>query len=310
MEIEKKVYIVGAGAIGKTLAVFLRSQGTNAVLVRASTNDITEEILPLTVTLPDRVIITMHVPVVTFSSQQQLDGVIVLTNKSHANNSIAEKLKGKVGESPIVLMQNGLNIEQPFLTSGFKNIYRCVLFVSSQNTDNNTVSFKPVAFSQIGIIKGNSAQLPDIIALLDNPHFRFQASQNIQPVIWQKVIANCVFNSICTLLEVDNGIFHRDETARALAVTVIDECVNVASEVGVLLHGDEVLQTVLKISKSSDGQLISTLQDILNKRATEIDSLNFAIVQAAIQANKPHSTPITKILGELTRLKSDLSMKR
>jgi 2-dehydropantoate 2-reductase len=87
---------------------------------------------------------------------------------------------------------------------------------------------------------------------------------------------------------------------------VIQECVNVANDAGIFLDAKEVLETVLLISKSSDGQLISTLQDINNKRETEIESLNFAIVQMALEMNKSNLVTETKILGELTRLKSQL----
>lgn len=42
-----------------------------------------------------------------------------------------------------------------------------------------------------------------------------------------------------------------------------------------------MLQNVLAISKMSDGQKISTYQDILNKRETEIETLNLAVAKAA-----------------------------
>jgi 2-dehydropantoate 2-reductase len=66
---------------------------------------------------------------------------------------------------------------------------------------------------------------------------------------------------------------------------------------------------ILLVSKSSDGQLISTFQDILNKRQTEIETLNFAIVDIAKKLNKEELGRETKLLGELTRLKSYLSNK-
>jgi len=73
------------------------------------------------------------------------------------------------------------------------------------------------------------------------------------------------------------------------------------------LEADEVVERLLLISKSSDGQLISTLQDINNKRPTEIETLNFEIVNIARRLNKENAVAETKLLGELTRLKSELS---
>jgi 2-dehydropantoate 2-reductase len=87
--------------------------------------------------------------------------------------------------------------------------------------------------------------------------------ENIQILIWKKVITNCVFNSICPLLEIDNGVFHRNAAALEIGKKVIGECIEVADANGIALTTDDVLQNVLTISKMSDGQKISTYQDIL-----------------------------------------------
>ncbi|MEJ7646122.1 MAG: 2-dehydropantoate 2-reductase [Chryseolinea sp.] len=303
----EQIYIVGVGAIGKALAVFLNAQGKSATLIRGSVDNRPDEILPLTVNINDGTSITASVTVSTFSEHDTIDGIIVLTNKSFGNAAIAEALRGKVGRSPIIVMQNGLNVEQPFLDDKFENICRCVLLATSQQISDSTLRFKPVSASPIGVIQGDTSWLPTIVSTLYTKEFEFIAEPNIKPLIWKKVIANCVFNSICPLLEVDNGIFHRNETARLLAIGIISECVGIAREVGVDLDEKEVLQTVLQISKASDGQIISTLQDIRNKRPTEIESLNFAIVNTAAQAGKADSVSKTKILGELTKLKSEMN---
>ena len=64
------------------------------------------------------------------------------------------------------------------------------------------------------------------------------------------------------------------------------------------------------ISQFSDGQLISSYQDILNKRTTEIERLNFAVVKMAEAIGKGHLVKETRLLGELTKLKSDISRNK
>ena len=305
----KQVYIIGAGAIGKSLAAFLQARGRDVKLIKATEDDVKEEKASVEVLINDGSLIKQSVLLSSFSMQNEFDGVVVLANKAFGNSRIAEKLQGKIGDSPIVVMQNGLNVEEALLGQGFKNIFRCVLFSTSQSIENGTIRFKPVSPSPIGTVSGDDALLPAIIALLDTPHFQFEAVDDIRPVIWKKVIANCVFNSICPLMEVDNGIFHRDETARSLATEVIDECVNLARAVGITLNAEEVLQTVLRISKSSDGQLISTLQDIRNNRPTEIDSLNFAVANLASKHNLSYLVTRTLLLGQLTKLKSETKLQ-
>lgn len=300
------IYIIGAGAVGKALAVALAGDHKKAVLLRGSVDQQpahTEK----TQVLREDVVQEADVEVSTISNFAELDGIIVLTNKSYGNAELAARLKGKTGSSPIVILQNGLGIEQVFADNGFPEIYRCVLFVTSQLTEDNRVSFKPVAVSPIGAITNSTTTTDAVVKQLDSPGFRFRAENDIQPIIWRKAIINSVFNSVCPLLETDNGIFHRDAGALAIAERVIAECIAIAQEKGISLNAGEVKENLLLISKSSDGQPISTLQDIRNKRRTEIETLNFEIARIAKTLGKENTVQETALLGELTRLKSDLN---
>jgi 2-dehydropantoate 2-reductase len=133
------------------------------------------------------------------------------------------------------------------------------------------------------------------------------AEASIQRVIWKKAIINCVFNSVCPLLETDNGIFYRNGNAKLIAQRIIAEGIEVASTKGIVLDPADVLNSLLMVSKFSDGQLISTYQDILNKRPTEIETLNFAIAGAAAAAKKEDAAREIRFLGELIALKSALA---
>ncbi len=305
---EKKIFVIGTGAIGKVLAVFLKAAGREAILIKGRDHGGQDEQSSLQVKLIDGSQINATVRVTSINSLETLDGVVVMANKSNGNNAIADKLIQKCGQSPVVLLQNGLNIEQPLMERGIQNVFRCVLYATSQPLTDTTLQFKPVAPSPIGCVSGDGSLLDDVVSLLDTPQFRFSSKHSIQTSVWMKVIANCVFNSVCPLLDTDNGIFHRNEHARALAEEIIDECVDIAKRDGVALDAGDVLNTVLQISKASDGQLISTLQDIKKRRPTEIDSLNFAIVRAADRHGELEKVTKTKMLGELIRLKSGLNL--
>jgi 2-dehydropantoate 2-reductase len=304
---EHAIYIIGAGAIGKVLAVFLKLENKNVVLIRGSIDDDSSYVERIEVELNDHKMVAAEIEIRTLSSFSTLDGIIVLTNKSFGNPNLAKTLKAKINNSPLVILQNGLNIEQPFIGNGFSHIYRAVLFTTSQQVTPNKLRFKPVAFSPVGIIKGSNEMLTIITGQLNNAHFEFKAEENIQPVIWTKAIVNSVFNSICPLLEIDNGIFYRDKKALDIATRVITECVAIAQAKGIFLEIEKVVHSLLMISKFSEGQFISTYQDIRNKRKTEIETLNFAIVDFAKELNKEDVVRETLLLGELINIKSGLS---
>ena len=298
----KPVYIVGAGAIGKSLAVCLSNDGRKVVLLRGSVDNGETHRENIRVTLPSKEIIEAEVTIDALSNYFSLEGLVALCIKSYGNAALADALRHKIGNSPLVLLQNGLGVEQVFM--GFPSVYRCVLFATSQPISDTRLNFKPVAVSPIGRVSGgDETSLGHIAGLLNTPYFGFRAEPDIQPVIWKKAIVNSVFNSVCPLLDTDNGIFHRNPQALQIAESIVAECLCVAGEQGVKLNLAEVMDSLLLISRSSDGQFISTLQDIRNHRPTEIATLNLAI---AGMAAMEQSIIQTRLLGQLTLLKSQI----
>jgi 2-dehydropantoate 2-reductase len=308
MSKNNKIYILGAGAIGLALAAHLVNEGKKVVLVRTSTSAVARD--SIEITLKDckqmKEDVRAKVSIASLSSLTTLNGIVVVTTKTYANELIAKQLKDKGSSSPIVLMQNGIGIEKPYFDAGFKEIYRCVLYATSQKSSDYEVRFRMIKSSPVGIIEGNEDQLRACVDQLSTQDFTFHAEPNIQEEIWKKGIINAVFNTICPLLEVDNGIFYRNKGVAEIANEVIGECVGVAHALGLKLNQQELMEQVLNISKGADGQLISTLQDILNHRETEIDTLNLEIARVAESLPSKIDVSKTKLLGELIQVKSTL----
>jgi 2-dehydropantoate 2-reductase len=201
-------------------------------------------------------------------------------------------------------MQNGVGVETPFLDAQFSSIYRCVLYVTSQATSEYDFVTRPVTASPIGIISGNETELQTCVEQLTTREFPFRSEANIQREIWKKAIINAVFNSICPLLNVDNGIFIRSEEAADLARDIVQECVMLTDRLNLELSERELIEQMMLISKRSDGQLISTLQDIRMGRPTEIESLNLEISRVAASMYPELHLPKVELLGKMIVAKS------
>ncbi|WP_353719066.1 2-dehydropantoate 2-reductase [Dyadobacter sp. 676] len=307
---DNPIYIIGSGAIGKALAVFLKLSGRNVTIVRGSVNDGSLKTENILVEMAGGAVFEAETVVRTMDSLSGTGGIFVLCNKSFGNEQLALLLKNKMGNPPVVLLQNGLGVEEPFVRHGFSEIYRCVLFVTSQVIGEGNVRFKPVGVCPVGIERGDPGHLDKIVQQLNTPYFAFRSEGNIRPVVWKKAIVNCVFNSICPLLDTDNGIFHRNQEALQIARRVIGECLTIATEKGIRLTPDEIEENLLQISRFSDGQLISTLQDIRNGRRTEIETLNLEVVRLAKELGKLDAVQETRLLGELVRLKAELALRQ
>ncbi len=301
-----KIYIIGSGAIGKALAVFLQQENKPVILVRGSVDHIPEEVNTLTVTDQDNQEFRQDITTITFSNLSTINGIVLIATKTFANSDIAKKLRKVKGSFSIVLLQNGLNIERAF--DDFDQVYRCVLFSTSQIINKDTIRFKTVTDSPVGFIQGGNSNLEMIVNEISTPYFGFRSEPNILKYAWEKTIINCAFNSICPLLEVDNGIFHRNPEATRLAKKIIGECIELAKTLNIELDQSEIEKTLMLISKRADGQLISTYEDIRKGRRTEIDSLNLEISRLADEIGVPELVSNTKLLGEMIRIKSEIKL--
>ncbi|HEY4417352.1 MAG TPA: 2-dehydropantoate 2-reductase [Verrucomicrobiae bacterium] len=303
MSQKENIYILGCGAIGLTLAACLANTGRKVLAVRTSKNDAPVGDIIVIVHTGEAKLKT-SVAMVSLSNLTTLDGVVVVTAKSYANKMIAAALVERRFSGPIILLQNGLGVEHPFIESGFAEMYRCVLYATAQTISENEVTFRPIASCPIGLVKGDAANLEEYVNLLSTPHFSFHAEANIQRDMWKKVIINSVFNSICPLLDTDNGVFVRDVAATKLAEEIVAECIVLAEANGIILVKSELMTQILQISQGSQGVSISTLQDIKNGRATEISSLNLELARIAATMNLSAQLKRTELLGQLVLIKS------
>lgn len=298
------IYIIGAGAIGKALAIFLQMTQRKVILIRGSVDEEPGQVVSLSLVNQAGTRLQQSIEITTLSQLDSLHGVVLVATKTFSNATIAQKLQGKKGQFAIVILQNGLNIEAPFLA--FDEVYRCVLFSTSQVLADQSISFKAVAPSPVGAIQNKATQAADIVAQMHTEHFPFQVADNIQSIAWEKTILNCAFNSICPLLETDNGIFYRHPKVFQLAQQVLAECVELAQAMGVVLDRSRLEQKLLQISERAEGQLISTYEDLRRKRPTEIESLNLEMARMAESIQRPDLVRLTASLGNLIAIKSEL----
>jgi 2-dehydropantoate 2-reductase len=307
----EKIYILGAGAIGMALAVNLLRNGRSVAAVRTSNSNYAWETVQVSVECDQSLTIEAPLEMVSLSKLDCLSaGTIVITAKATANRFLASELRDKKSSGPIVIMQNGIGVESPFIDAGFPDIYRCVLYATSQEQQQNFFRFRSVAASPIGTLIGDTQKLSHLVTQLSTPKFQFRVEERIKEEIWKKAIMNAVFNSVCPLLEVDNGIFCRDKMVAEIALGIIEETVEVTKRIGLNLEPKGLMEQLLMISKRSDGQLISTLQDLKNGNETEIDFLNLEIARIAGEMTPKIAVGKTKILGELIAIKSRLKRSR
>jgi len=297
------VHVVGCGAVGMALVASLVQEGRCAVAVRTINAAAPRETVGLRLQDgADRR--TVSVETVGLSRVDRLDGIVTVTAKAYANRAIAAELRTKAVRGPLVVLQNGVGVETPFLDLHVPEVYRCVLYVTSQTTPDGALRFRAIQSSPIGIIQGTEAGLDSAVRVVSTARLPFHAEREIQREIWKKAIMNAIFNSICPLLETDNGVFARDPEVAQLASDVVTECLVLTDRLGLRLTREDLMDQILQISRTSDGQLISTLQDIRHGRETEIEFLNMAMGRTAAAQQPRIELPKTDLLGRMVLAKA------
>ena len=306
MERGTMIYVVGAGGIGMPLAALLASKKMPVTAVRTSIENVAPQTVDVVVGVAEGTALHATVQTVSLSKidRSNDDGLAVVTTKATANRTVAPLMLRAVGDVPVVVLQNGIGVEEPFVRAGFSRIYRGVLYATGQRVDEFSYRFREVSPSPIGPVHGGDDALAAIAESLSTQEFRFRTESRIEREVWKKAILNAAFNAICPLITIDNGVFDRDRDVARIARTVIEEAASVARGIGVDLETDELMEHLLLISRRARGQLISTLQDLLSGRETEIEFLNVAISQVGASLRPPIDPKVTRILGELVQAKS------
>ncbi len=307
----KTIYIFGGGAVGAPLACFLKSENRPVCLVRTRVGSVCSATTTIRTQTREKTF-QRSVSSVTLDELDSVNGIIVITSKTYANASIASRLKGKYTGGPIILAQNGLNVEREFQRLGYPTLGRAVLYLTSEAAGESRQAsfvFRPIAASMIGPVCGNPDEIEAAAKLLHTTHFPFEYRDDIELPVLKKAIINVIYNSICPLLEVDNGIFHREPSLASLVDALIEECLQVTQARHLTISRESIREQVALISQKSK-QLISTLQDIQNARDTEMEYLNLEFLRIAHSLNLECQMPLVSALGQLIVAKSKLAQSQ
>jgi 2-dehydropantoate 2-reductase len=119
----------------------------------------------------------------------------------------------------------------------------------------------------------------------------------VRAAVWEKVAFNAALNALATITGKPVGGLDCAE-GRRIALAVVEETMATAQAHGV--PSTALLAKIEHALAHHRGHKPSMLQDRLAGRATEIRSINGAIVALADQAGVP--VPVTRTLADLVRM--------
>jgi 2-dehydropantoate 2-reductase len=106
-----------------------------------------------------------------------------------------------------------------------------------------------------------------------------EVSDDIDALLWGKLLVNVGVNALTALLRVPNGVLADLPQARDLLARAVGEAAEVAAARGVRLPYADPVAHVLAVARATGANRSSMLQDVLRGGPTEVATINGAVAR-------------------------------
>ena len=300
-----KIVVVGPGAMGCLFAAFLAKSDQEVYLFdrkkeRAdaiSKNGITVEGIS-----------DLKAPVKTTTNPKDIKAcdLIIICVKSYDTEEAAREIKSLIEKNTLVLtLQNGVgNVETISRIAGEGKTIGGVTSQGATLLGDGHIRHAGKGETVIGLSGRQSTvdgpqNLNKIAEVFEKAGFQTKIADNIQNLIWSKLIINVGINALTAITRLNNGRLIEFEGTDAILEEAVNEAIKVAEAKGIKLIFDNPVEKVRGVCKATAGNVASMLQDALKKRKTEIDYINGAIIREAGQLNI--EVPVNRVLTNLVK---------
>ena len=144
------------------------------------------------------------------------------------------------------------------------------------------------------------AQLEAAAALLTSAGIETEVVTNIVDHVWNKLLVNVGINPLTAILSCSNGELLDSPSVEARLEAAVQEAALVARAKGIGIVDDPVALTK-EVCHATRNNYSSMFQDVLNKRPTEINAINGAVVEEAKELGI--SVPVNeKLVNEIKEI--------
>ncbi|MFC1859030.1 ketopantoate reductase family protein [Thermodesulfobacteriota bacterium] len=292
--------VVGPGAMGCLFAARLKKAGYEVVLldynkeraqqinhqgieVEGVTGKYTEKVLTMAERLP------------------AAPDFVLICVKAYKTRESALSIKPWLGkETSVVTLQNGVgNMDILKEIFGSERVYGGVTAEGATLLGPGKIIHAGQGETIIGPGGERNGPAEKIISALNQAGFKARSVDNVEDLIWGKLIINVGINALTALTRLKNGRLPELDGTRTIMEEAVTEAVSVAKGKNIQLPYPDPITRVQEVCQATAGNIASMLQDVLKERLTEIDFINGAIVREGKSLGIP--TPVNLTLTCLVR---------
>lgn len=300
-----KIAVLGAGAMG-CLYGGLLAEGNNEVWLidiwKDHVDRINKEGLTIQGKSGDRKV--KNIKATTDPNEIGITDLVLVFVKSTITDKALDGAKNIIGDSTLILtLQNGLgNIEKIASVVGKDNIIAGTTAHGSTLLEPGKILHAGIGATIIGEMNGEkSDRINYIKEVFNESKIETIITDNVLGLIWDKLLVNVGINALTALTQLKNGQLVELEEMEKLLELAVEEGEKVAKAKGIKLISKDSVKHTKEVCRLTAQNKSSMLQDIINKRKTEIEMINGAIVKEGLSYDI--DTPINLALTNLIKVK-------
>jgi len=309
-----KIAIIGTGAMGSLFGAILSSVADVCLIGHFKEHIQAIHENGLIIEKPDGSFKIVYFPATADPSSDTKFDLAIIFTKSYQTETAAHTAKPLLSEKGVALtLQNGLGNAD--IMADILGKDRVIAGVTSHGCtlmEPGRIRHAGEGQTYIGGSPEYTQILHQIASLFSSAGIETNIVDNINSLIWGKLLINVGINALTAILRVQNGVLGITPECEKIMEKAVSEAYAVVRALRIDLPYNNFdagpLEQVKKVCEKTAENRASMLQDILRGSCTEIGVINRAIVKKGELLGIP--TPYNLFLSEIVEALEATSLKR
>lgn len=304
-----KILVIGAGAIGSYYSARLAQNGSMVIIYSRNDSEIIKKNGVFIKSYLGNFLFHPHQVINNLDNFKEEVDYILIATKSLPNIDLKAMIAKVIcTKTKIILIQNGIYVEDEIEKNFNNNLISCIAFIGvrrefTKKKFNGVINHQEYGKLIVGAYGNNTNKqvVEDFINLFDKNLVEIEFANNIKLERWKKLIWNGAFNPLSVVLgnKTTDQIIN-NELALNLAQNIMKEIYFLAKEDGCELPADIIEKNILATKKMKPYKT-SMLLDFEAQRPLEIEAIigNAIKFAQAKSLNVPILSTIYAIISNL-----------
>ncbi|WAA13694.1 2-dehydropantoate 2-reductase [Fervidibacillus halotolerans] len=263
-----KIGIIGAGSIGLLFAHFLNDH--HDVTLYCRRKEQADAINEKGIKLINKDIRSVKKVSATCSLKSLVkEQLVIVAVKQYGIRAVVDQLKNVPMNIPLLFLQNGMGHLDDLKTLPYTSIVLGTVEHGAYRLSDHVVHFTGCGRTILAMYRGKSELSFTFAKQLSKQGFPFEATENYEKMLMDKLIVNAVINPLTALLQVKNGQLVTNPYYFQLMKSVFYEVANVLE----LTDQDDEFRRIVSICEKTGENYSSMCKDVMEGRQTEIDGI-------------------------------------